>query len=140
MKSEAIPNPEVLKQVQEAFTEYLRERGGKRRHWPERLRRLAARAVDEGCSPGAVARAVGVSRGSIVNWRATVEGGAREIAPVSMPSAVELRVVQSRNAGAPPSDARVMSARILFLSGAILECPVSAVNAEMIAALNGCGR
>lgn len=137
MKSSPVPNSEILKQVQEAFGEYLREGDGKRRHWPLRLQRLASSAViNDGHKPGAVAKAAGVSRGSILNWCKNKKSGTQELQPTS-PSAVELKVVKSRSQVEVASEVQHAIARILFRSGAMMECPMSAVNADLVSALNG---
>ena len=135
MTTNPIPNLEHLKEVEAAFSKYLEERGGQRRHWSEVLKLLAVRAVVGGHSPRVVAKAAGVSRGSVVNWckneRSQVDNN-EPSAPV-----VELKIIKERRQNEVPtgsSDPAV--ARILFLSGAILECPVSALTAAILSALN----
>jgi hypothetical protein len=134
MSTNPVPNPELLREVEEAFSKYLNESGGQRRHWPEALQRLAVRAVTEGHSPRVVAKATKVSRGSVVNWCKSerFDPKSRLTSP-----AVELKVVESRVQHEAPSESSDPAvARILFLSGAILECPVSALTAAILCALN----
>jgi hypothetical protein len=137
--SPAAPNAEILKQVQIAFSDYLREGGGKRRHWPLRLRRLAASAVDYGHRPAVVGRAVGASGSSVVKW-CRVEGlWPKKPRPLATPP-VELKVIKCREPATVPAQAPSTIVRILFRGGATLEIPVSFVTSELVAALNGGAR
>jgi hypothetical protein len=134
MTTNPIPNPECLQEVEEAFLKYLNERAGQRRHWPMELQQLAARAVAEGHSPRVVAKAAKVSRGSVVTW---CKNERTEVENHFAPPAVELKVVESRiQDEAPRKSVEPAVARILFLSGAILECPVSALDAAIFSALS----
>jgi len=136
MTTNPIPNLEHLKEVEAAFSKYLEERGGQRRHWSEVLKLLAVRAVVGGHSPRVVAKAAGVSRGSVVNWckneRTQVDNNELS-APV-----VELKIIKERRQKEVPTESSEPAvARISFLSGAILECPVSELTAAILSALNG---
>jgi hypothetical protein len=133
----AAPNAEILKQVQIAFSEHLREGGGKRRHWPLRLRRLAASAVDYGHGPSAVGKSVGVSGSAVVNWSRKEGVWPRKSHPLVTPP-VELKVVKCRKpVEIPVPAATPATVRILFRGGAILECEVALLTSELVAALNG---
>ena len=132
MTTDPVPNPEVLKEVSEAFGKYFNKGDGKRRHWPKALRQLAARAVAEGHGAQVVAKAANVCRGSVINWCN------HERNPPAEPP-MELKVVKSREHN-PVEDSKAelktAVARIFFRSGVILECPVSAVSSEILSALN----
>lgn len=132
------PNTEILKQVRIAFSEHQRESGGKRRHYPLRLRRLASSAVDYGHKPKAVAKAVGVSGQSVINWCRMERILPQKPNPVVAPTPVELKVIQFRErAEAVPLVSPPAIVRILFRGGACMECPVSLVSPELVAALHG---
>lgn len=140
MKPVTVPSAETLKQAQLAFSEHLRERGGKRSHWPRRLQQMAVSAVTSGHGAAAVGRALGVSGKSVGNW-------CRRSRAPSAPKSVskpptELKIIQRREP--PPSvpgtaAVPAVMVRVLFRGGACLECPVSALSVELVAALNGGG-
>lgn len=135
MTTNPVPNPELLKGVEEAFSKYLNESGGQRRHWPRELQQLAARAVDGGHTATVVAKTVSVCRETVSNW--CKKDRTRAENHLASP-AVELKVVESRDRqkSEKANELNPGVARILFLSGAILECPVSALTAEILTALN----
>ena len=137
MKANPVLDSQLLKQVEEAFSKHLSENGGQRRHWSEALQRLAAQAVDAGHTPGAVAKAAGVYRGSVVNWCKNERSRDQNLNEPA-PTPVELKVVESRDRekSEKVNESNPAVARILFLSGAILECPVSALTAEILSKLN----
>lgn len=134
MTTNPVPNPALLQEVEEAFSKYLSESAGQRRHWSQELQQLAVRAVDGGYTAGIVAKAAKVSRGSVINW---CKNECMEAENHLTSPAVELKIVESRVQNeAPVGSSAAAIARILFLSGAILECPVSALTAEILSVLN----
>ena len=137
MTAIVVPDPEILKQVEEAFGKRLSDGAvhERRRHWPMTLRRLAAQAVHAGHSARTVAKVADVCKGSVLNWckKEQIEAESLLAAP-----AIELKVVERRGPVEPEAEAKPepLVVRILFLSGAVLECPVSALNAQLISVLN----
>jgi hypothetical protein len=137
MKPATAPRSELLKQAQHAFSEHLRGRG-KRSPWPKRLQQMAVSAVASGHRAAVVGRALGVSGKSVGNWCRQARADSKPFRSLSSPAPTELKVVAQRQA-VPVMTAPVPLVRILFRGGACLECPVSALSAELVAALNGGG-
>ena len=138
MKPVTVPRAEPLKQAQHAFSEHLRERGGRRSHWPKRLQKMAVSAVNSGHGAAAVGRALGVSRKSVGNWCRRSRAASAPKPVIKPPT--ELKVIKRRVlAAAGTAAVPTVMVRILFRGGACLECPVSALSAELVAALNGGG-
>lgn len=99
----------------------------------DRLRRLALSALDRDISAGRIARAAGISRQSVVNWRR--QARSRGSSNVSL-APVELKVLE----GAPPQIGMWESGstvRILLRSGAMVEVPAALVDPSWLVALNG---
>ena len=137
MPTHTLPSAELLKEIEEAFLRYQNESGGKRRHWPEALKLLAMRAIAEGHSPRVVAKAAGVSRGTIVNWCTNERPLGGTTAYDIGESVVELKLIEEQSLKKITAEVRESAnARILFLSGIVLEFPVPALTAELLATLN----
>ena len=138
MKATLVRKTDILRQVRRAFSQRRRDGHG---FYTESLRQMAAFAVSRGHTPGAVAEAAGVSRQSILNWYRKKGAVFRKAKPHSVRrttslSPVELKIVKSRTPVTPGTEGQP-TVRILFRGGACMECPVSAVSAELVAALNG---
>jgi hypothetical protein len=135
------PRAEVLKEIQRAFAQHRETGDARRNFYPPEIRMLAVAAIQKGYSRHEVTQAAGISAGSLLNWLNVTPG--RRVAVVKpkarrlLLAPVQLKVVKSRIPAKNTSEAPPAIARIHFRGGATLECPVSAVSAELVSALNG---
>jgi hypothetical protein len=104
----------VLARIKRQFS------GNREYPFQESLKKLAISGLDAGCSPKDIARAAGVSRQSIVNWRKQLQA-----------SPVELKIVES----APTPAGQPEVARIHFRSGVVVELPASRLDTEFLLSL-----
>lgn len=146
MSVEPAPNPshpELLAEIQREFSECRGKSESRPQPYPLKLRRLAARAVDQGISPAAVARAAGVSRGTVVHWRTVPQYAVSRVQkrPIELRLRDDERLPQSGPLCVSGFDPQAVAvARIRFRSGVSLELPVSALSAQMLAWLQGSER
>jgi transposase-like protein len=112
--------------------EFSRRRG---RPIPEGLRRLALEAVRHGHTASEIARAAGISRQSVRNWKRAVD--VIRTTPPARPTPVELKVIDAPARSHCGVDESVATARITLKSGAIVEMPGSLLDVRWLVALNG---
>jgi hypothetical protein len=133
----------VLQEIQRVFAQRREEGAARRNFYPPEMRALVVTAIRKGYSKREVVQAAGISVNTLPNWlNATPVLKAPAARPKTarlIPAPIELRIVKNpvqvkklQETEAPPA-----IARIHFRGGATLECPLSAVSAELIAALNG---
>jgi hypothetical protein len=144
MRKSAVQHNQVLSEIKLGFLMFRRDRGGKRSQYSKPVQALAISGLARGCTPSEVARAAGVSEGSIRNWRKS-KGSALSISQKARP--LELKLVESREAfptslhdrglaDASPATTGTM-AHIEFRSGARMTVPVSALTEQLISLLMG---
>ena len=116
--------------IRRAFARQRQSGLGVGRAYPEHLRRLAVSALKAGHEPKVVADAAGVSPQSLWNWGRQVQE--KVIAP-----AVKLRLINEDTGKVSAAVVPVVVAQIRFRTGAVMDIPVCALTAPLLAAFNG---
>lgn len=121
----SVDRESLLSAIEERYRQYRKSSGGRPKHYPAELQGLVLSATRAGVGIGAVAKASGVSPGSIYSWR-------RQRTQES-PKVRELKVT----AEALSIDPKVGWATIRLKSGVGIELPYSALTKELLSALSG---
>jgi len=120
----------ILTGVRRAFARQRQLGLGVGNAYPKRLRSLAISALKAGHLSGAVAAAAGVSPQSLWNW-------GHQVRKQMTPPAVELKLIKEATGEVNAAAAPEVMAQIHFRTGAVMDIPVFALSASLLAALNG---
>ena len=132
---------ERLQEMQRKFALGRQSGEIKGNFYPLVFRALVVTAIQQGASKHEVIQAAGISWGSIINWLPAAPKAAAVREPMLRP--IKLRVVKCRSAKITkklvmkqmPAPSPV--AQIHFRGGARMEVPISALNFDLLMALNG---
>lgn len=142
MNPSIIQNKGILDKIRIVFSGRRRDQNHKR-WYPKALKDLAVSALEQGHAQSEVARAAGVSEGSIKNWRKSKK--LEKSVPLDKQKRpLELKLIEGREVVPAPSlENRIPSApseaiaRIEFCSGVRIALPVSALSERLLGLLQG---
>jgi transposase-like protein len=143
MNPSVIQSKEILSKIRVVFSERRRDQSHKR-WYPKALKDLAVSALEHGHAQSEVARAAGVSEGSIRNWRKSKKVERRSFPLDKQKRPLELKLIEGREVVPAPSLESGISnapseaiARIEFRSGVRIALPVSALSERLFGLLQG---